>query len=61
MGIDSPIHTIQVRHEQKTAFMADGYARTARKPGVLRPIARCGSWTRRGWRVCSAVKRRAGP
>jgi acetolactate synthase-1/2/3 large subunit len=31
---DSPIRPITTRHEQGAAFMADGYARVAQKPGV---------------------------
>ncbi len=36
--LDSGIRTIQVRHEQTAAFMADGYARVTGKPGVLLTI-----------------------
>jgi acetolactate synthase-1/2/3 large subunit len=37
--LDSSIRTIPVRHEQTAAFMADGWARVSRKPGVLVTIS----------------------
>ena len=36
--LDTDIKTVQVRHEQTAAFMADGYARVTGKPGVLLTI-----------------------
>ena len=36
---DGPIRHIQVRNEQGAGFMADGYARAARRPGVALVIS----------------------
>jgi len=35
--VDSKIKLILVRHEQGATHMADGYARSSGKPGVVRP------------------------
>src|SRR4029077_13406948 len=39
---NSPIRHISARHEQGAVFMADGYARVARKPGICTLITGAG-------------------
>jgi acetolactate synthase I/II/III large subunit len=47
------ITVLHVRHEQATAYMADGYARTTGEPGVCMVVPGPGLLNASAWAWCS--------